>query len=157
MTPVSLLRQWVDEIELHAPSLKVFVYEGWSKLPDAVKVKHNGLRNTPPSTKGKTRADAMDVDSPSSTPTLGSSSTPSPSSGVDAWAQFINEYDVCITTYNVLQQDLHVARAPPRRPRRETAEYSTPAYLRPRSPLVCVEFWRVVMDEVQMVGGGRSL
>ncbi|KZV72312.1 hypothetical protein PENSPDRAFT_576385 [Peniophora sp. CONT] len=146
VTPSSLLRQWVDEITLHAPTLKVFVYEGWSKLP--INVQHNGLRATPtPATiqKGKGKSKAMDVDSPE------------PSKGVDTWAQFVQGYDVCITTYNVLQQDLHVARAPPRRPRRETAEYSTPAYLRPRSPLVCVEFFRVIMDEVQMVGGGRSL
>ncbi|VDB95380.1 unnamed protein product [Peniophora sp. CBMAI 1063] len=156
VTPASLLRQWVDEIELHAPSLKVFVYEGWSKLP--INVKHNGLRSTSTASsskdKGKSKAspdDAMDVDFDSPAPSS------SNRNNVDAWAQFINSYDVCITTYNVLQQDLHVARAPPRRPRRETAEYSTPAYLRPRSPLVCVEFWRVIMDEVQMVGGGRSL
>jgi hypothetical protein len=39
-----------------------------------------------------------------------------------------------ITTYNVLRQDLTVARAPPKRPHRADVEYSN--IDRPRSPLV---------------------
>ena len=70
------------------------------------------------------------------------------------WCRYINQFDICITTYNVLQQDLGVARAPVVRPRREVGTYSN---LRgSRSPLVMSEWYRVVMDEVQMVGGGKA-
>lgn len=70
------------------------------------------------------------------------------------WCDFVNQYDVCITTYTTLQQDLGVARPPIQRPRREVATYDT--IERDRSPLVMVEWYRVIMDEVQMVGGGKT-
>ena len=73
--------------------------------------------------------------------------------GMD-WVAFVNTFDVVITTYNILQQDLNVARAPPVRPRRQVAEYSRTE--RARSPLIMVEWFRVIMDEVQMVGGGKT-
>jgi E3 ubiquitin-protein ligase SHPRH len=70
------------------------------------------------------------------------------------WCSYANTFDVCITTYNVLRQDLTVARAPPKRPRRAQVEYSN--LDRPRSPLVMCEWYRVIMDEVQMMGTGKS-
>ncbi|TBU46840.1 SNF2 family N-terminal domain-containing protein [Dichomitus squalens] len=70
------------------------------------------------------------------------------------WCAYVNTFDVCITTYNVLQHDLGVARPPPSRPRRAFVQYSTAA--RSRSPLVMCEWYRVIMDEVQMVGGGKT-
>lgn len=70
------------------------------------------------------------------------------------WCAYVQTFDVCITTYNVLQQDLGVARAPPTRPRRNIAQYSN--IERPRSPLIMCEWYRVIMDEVQMVGGGKT-
>lgn len=70
------------------------------------------------------------------------------------WCTYINTFDVCITTYNVLQHDLCVARAPPTRPRRANVTYSK--IERARSPLIMCEWYRVIMDEVQMVGGGRA-
>jgi E3 ubiquitin-protein ligase SHPRH len=69
------------------------------------------------------------------------------------WCSYINTFDICITTYNVLRSDFNVARAPPVRPRREDAKYSSLS--RPRSPLVMCEWYRVIMDEVQMAGGGN--
>lgn len=65
-----------------------------------------------------------------------------------------NQYDVIITTYQVLKADLDVARAVPMRPRRDNVIYHNVD--RPRSPLVMCEWYRVVMDEVQMVGGGKT-
>jgi E3 ubiquitin-protein ligase SHPRH len=56
-----------------------------------------------------------------------------------------------ITTYQTLRSDLNVAHPGPKRPRRTKVVYE-----RPRSPLVMVEWKRVVMDEVQMVGGGKA-
>ena len=70
------------------------------------------------------------------------------------WCAYVNTFDVCITTYNTLQHDLGVARPPPTRPRRNFVQYSTAN--RPRSPLVMCEWYRVIMDEVQMVGGGKA-
>jgi E3 ubiquitin-protein ligase SHPRH len=62
------------------------------------------------------------------------------------WCSYINTFDVCITTYNVLRQDFNVARPAPVRPRREDVVYSSVE--RTRSPLVMCEWYRVIMDEV---------
>ncbi|KAI0321149.1 SNF2 family N-terminal domain-containing protein [Amylostereum chailletii] len=135
VTPSSLAQQWIDELAAHAPVLKVLVYDGWSKLPAFVRT----TSNTPPTKltgKAKTGNNAVAEESETD------------------WCSYVNRFDVCITTYNVLQQDLNVARPPPRRPRRKTADYSRTE--RPRSPLVMCEFFRVIMDEVQMVGGGKT-
>ena len=70
------------------------------------------------------------------------------------WPPEAHQYDVIITTYQVLKADLDVARAVPIRPRRENVTYHNVE--RPRSPLVACEWYRVVMDEVQMVGGGKT-
>ena len=77
--------------------------------------------------------DDMDVDPPNDDDALD-------------WCSFINTFDVCITTYSVLRQDLNVARAAPVRPRREDVVYSS--VTRARSPLVMCEWYRVIMDEV---------
>jgi E3 ubiquitin-protein ligase SHPRH len=63
------------------------------------------------------------------------------------WCSYINTFDVCITTYNTLRQDLNVARPVPKRPRREDVVYSNVE--KPRSPLVMCEWYRVIMDEVR--------
>lgn len=65
---------------------------------------------------------------------------------LDSWHAYINDFDVCVTTYDSLRQDLVVARAAPSRPVRQTAEYMR--YKRPISPLVTCEWYRVIMDEV---------
>ena len=170
VTPPSLASQWADELALHSPSLKVFIYEGWSKLSvpiteyDVVieQEKRRSAKSTTSSArdKGKTRRqkakrkvsydddeDYMDVDK-----------APTSANGdigeeILDWCSYINTFDVCITTYNTLRQDLSVARAPPVRPRREDVIYSNME--RARSPLVMCEWFRVIMDEVQMVGGGK--
>ena len=65
---------------------------------------------------------------------------------LENWPAYINGFDVCITTYDILRSDLNVARVPPVRPVRQTAEYSRGK--RPISPLVVCEWYRVIMDEV---------
>ena len=70
------------------------------------------------------------------------------------WCAYVHTFDVVITTYAVLRSDFNVARAVPDRPRREDVVYTNVE--RARSPLVMVEWNRVVMDEVQMVGGGKT-
>ncbi|KAI5993262.1 SNF2 family N-terminal domain-containing protein [Pisolithus albus] len=138
ITPPSLAQQWADELATHAPSLKVLVYEGWSKVgvpiteaaaeEEREKRRATGVRNNRKA-KGS-EADVLD------------------------WCSYVNQFDVCITTYNVLRLDMVVARAPPKRPRRQDVSYSN--LERPRSPLVMCEWYRVIMDEVQMMGAGKS-
>lgn len=60
-------------------------------------------------------------------------------------------YDVVITTYSVLSQELHFATDPPERSRRYER-----AYKRPKSPLVQISWWRVCLDEAQMIESGVS-
>ncbi|THH15865.1 hypothetical protein EW146_g4683 [Bondarzewia mesenterica] len=162
VTPPSLFQQWRDELALHAPSLRVFEYEGWSKLPvpiieaavaenleskgkNSLKASTNKSRSTNKKSKGQAvdSEDGMIVDSEEKT-----------KAETQDWCSYVNTFDVVITTYNVLQHDLNVARPAPVRPRRGVAEYTKAE--RPRSPLVMVEWYRVIMDEVQMVGGGKT-
>ncbi|KAM3552132.1 hypothetical protein ARSEF4850_007537 [Beauveria asiatica] len=60
-------------------------------------------------------------------------------------------YDVVITTYTVLSQELHFATDPPERSRRFER-----AYKRPKSSLVQLSWWRVCLDEAQMIENGVS-
>ena len=163
MTPPSLAGQWKEEFERHAPSLKILMYDGWSKVKvpitqrevelqkkkqaEAPKIEIKGKKSKGKS-KGKAAAaagDAMDVDS-ECIPSTTANSKP-----VMEWPEFVHGYDVVITTYQTLRSDLYVAHPDPDRPRRTAVVYD-----RPRSPLVMVEWKRVIMDEVQMVGGGKA-
>ena len=90
-------------------------------------------------TKGKAKdvdMDVMNVDDTSA-------------SLLDSWPVYVNDFDICVTTYDVLRRDLNVARAAPSRPARQTAEYSREE--RPISPLVMCEWRRVIMDEVCVI------
>jgi E3 ubiquitin-protein ligase SHPRH len=117
-----LSQQWIDELTRHAPSLKVLLYPGWKNSP----MKQQKKRKT----KAVEAIDIYDTND----------------SLLDSWPAYINDFDVCITTYDTLRQDLVVARAAPSRPVRQTTEYMR--YKRPISPLVICEWYRVIMDEV---------
>lgn len=166
VTPPTLASQWADELAAHAPSLKVLVYDGWSKvtvpitqtqveeqrvkmqkaqakaLKKAIKLK---AKNTGKNKKNADAPDEMDVDL-----------VHEQAEDIEIldWYSYVNAFDVVITTYAVLRSDFNVARAVPDRPRREDVVYTN--LERPRSPLVMVEWNRVIMDEVQMVGGGKT-
>ncbi|OHE95889.1 SNF2 family domain-containing protein [Colletotrichum orchidophilum] len=60
-------------------------------------------------------------------------------------------YDVVITTYPVLSAEVHFALKPPERSRRQERKYE-----RPVSPLTRISWWRVCLDEAQMIEGGVS-
>lgn len=55
-------------------------------------------------------------------------------------------YDVVLTTYQVLAREVHFAEDPPDRNMRRVRKFE-----RKRSPLIQVQFWRAVMDEAQMI------
>lgn len=59
--------------------------------------------------------------------------------------------DVVLTTYNVLRTELHYAMEPPDRSRRKER-----AHPRPKSPLMQISWWRVCLDEAQMIESGVS-
>ena len=141
-------------MKMHAPSLKVLVYEGWSKIlpkrkTKAEKIIKNAKNAKPRAMSRNSRASARD-------------NSPRDSDELDHfrqlqsfdWPAEANQYDVVITTYQVLKSDLDVARAVPIRPRRDNVVYYNVE--RSRSPLVRCEWYRVVMDEVQMAGGGKT-
>ncbi|OTB05825.1 hypothetical protein M426DRAFT_319506 [Hypoxylon sp. CI-4A] len=68
--------------------------------------------------------------------------------------QLINqlvEHDVVLTTYNVLQTEIHYAAEPPGRSMRFEKKYT-----RPKSPLIQISWWRVCLDEAQQVESGVS-
>ncbi|KAK7749742.1 hypothetical protein SLS53_000321 [Cytospora paraplurivora] len=60
-------------------------------------------------------------------------------------------HDVVVTTYNVLTSELDYALGEPDRARRQPRKYH-----RPRSPLTQLSWWRVCLDEAQMIESGVS-
>ncbi|KAK5112916.1 hypothetical protein LTR62_003738 [Meristemomyces frigidus] len=59
------------------------------------------------------------------------------------------QYDVVLATYQTLARELHFAEDPPDRARRRERKFE-----RKRSPLVQIRWWRVCLDEAQMVESG---
>lgn len=60
------------------------------------------------------------------------------------------QHDVVLTTYNVLAREIHYAETPDRGLRHEKR------YEKRLSPLIQIHWWRVVLDEAQMVESGVS-
>jgi E3 ubiquitin-protein ligase SHPRH len=58
-------------------------------------------------------------------------------------------YDVVLTTYKTLGKEIYFATDPPDRSRRRARQY-----VRKKSPLVQVQWWRVCLDEAQMLESG---
>ncbi|KAJ3385204.1 hypothetical protein HDU80_000741 [Chytriomyces hyalinus] len=73
------------------------------------------------------------------------------SAGDEITARELLSYDIIFTTYQVLQKEIHLARGDNSRSRRHAR-----AYTRPRSPLMEIQWWRVILDEAQMVEGSMS-
>ncbi|KAI5358615.1 putative helicase, Zinc finger, RING-type, Zinc finger, RING/FYVE/PHD-type [Septoria linicola] len=59
------------------------------------------------------------------------------------------DYDVVITTYTTLGKEVHFAEDPPDRSMRQARKFE-----RKRSPLVLIQWHRVVLDEAQLVESG---
>lgn len=99
VTPISILRQWLDEIAKHS-TLRAFHYTG--------------------TIAGK--KDSIDL----------------------------SRYDIVLTSYSVLSAEMwQVVPTGTDRVLRSPAQYE-----RKLSPLISYEFWRVVMDEAQMIQSG---
>lgn len=68
-----------------------------------------------------------------------------------ATAEELMRYDVVLTTYGVLSKEIHHATPPPDRFSRHKRRHE-----RRTSPLVEISWWRVCLDEAQMVESGVS-
>jgi len=65
---------------------------------------------------------------------------------VEMSAEYMGDHDVVITTYEVLRSEIWIATDQPERSMRNSRQYE-----RPVSPLVQLSWWRVCIDEAQMV------
>ena len=107
ISPQSILEQWKQEIELHAPSLKVLHYVGIKRYDD--KYVEGDL------------------------------------------VEDLANHDVVLCTYNTLANEIHYAGNQPLREFRHKKKFQ------PRkSPLIQIKWWRVCLDEAQMVESGVS-
>lgn len=109
VAPASLRKQWLSELNKHAPGLRVMLYTGL----------HQGAREE--------------------------------QSNETALIENLASQDVVVTTYNVLTSELDYALGEPDRARRQPRKYH-----RPRSPLTQLSWWRVCLDEAQMIESGVS-
>jgi E3 ubiquitin-protein ligase SHPRH len=104
ITPPFLLRQWISEINRHAPQLKIFHYEG---------LKSKAHLNIQP----------------------------------EKLLENLACSDIVLSTYSVIAAEIYYTPSNPEKSLRR----KEPKYPRPKSPLVQLEFWRVVLDEAQMI------
>ncbi|KAG0656070.1 hypothetical protein C6P44_005359 [Monosporozyma unispora] len=112
--PNPLLKQWINEIEMHTDtcSIKFFHYQGYNDI-----IKRFGT------------------------------------SKIEEIINKLLEYDLIITTYQVINVELHYAQYNANlrsRRRRNNDEATTPRYDY-SSPLSLIQFWRIILDEVQML------
>jgi E3 ubiquitin-protein ligase SHPRH len=68
-----------------------------------------------------------------------------------ATVENLMRFDIVVTTYNVLSKEIHHATPPPDRSFRNPKRHE-----RRNSPLVEISWWRVCLDEAQMIESGVS-
>jgi E3 ubiquitin-protein ligase SHPRH len=69
----------------------------------------------------------------------------------EATMNHLSKFDIVLTTYQVLSREIHFATPPPDRSLRHVKVHQ-----RRESPLVQISWWRVCLDEAQMVESGVS-
>ncbi|OJA13264.1 hypothetical protein AZE42_10360 [Rhizopogon vesiculosus] len=142
------MSHYYEQVAAHAPGLKVLVYEGWSKVdvPITLDDVEDEQERQGDANKKNAKGNAKVIDEEDAMIIDEEWTSTAKDDGILGWCSYVNIFDVCITTYNVLRQDLTVSRAPPKRPRRADVEYSN--LDRPsRSPLVMCEWYRVIMGD----------
>ncbi|TKA64227.1 hypothetical protein B0A55_11542, partial [Friedmanniomyces simplex] len=70
-------------------------------------------------------------------------------SDADVVQDLAHGFDVVLATYQTLGQEIHYAEDPPERNMRHARRFD-----RKRSPLVQIQWWRICLDEAQMVESG---
>jgi E3 ubiquitin-protein ligase SHPRH len=149
-----LQKQWIEELAKHAPSLKVVVFDGWKNMASmmASQTIQAPKRKKPAKWSKKKNKKNKESDDDETDEVM--KDIVYETSVQEEWANFCQEYDVVITTYSVMTHELSVAKGAVSRPRRDNVEYGERSL--PKSPLIMVEFWRVIMDEVQLSGGTNT-
>lgn len=121
------MQQWFDEFEKHAPDVTVIRYEGWKKLEANFKktMPTNGIKDDP---------EEVDMEKPAK-----------------SFIRHIidSNVEVVITDFISLQADFNVRLPPPKRPRRDGIDYMARSE-QPRSPIVAMHWWRLIIDETQL-------
>lgn len=112
--PNPLLKQWINEIEMHTNNgaIKIFHYQGYNDIIKRFET-----------------------------------------SKIEEIISKLLEYDLIITTYQVINVELHYAQYNANlrsRRKRNTDDGTTPKYDY-SSPLSLIQFWRIILDEVQML------
>ncbi|OQE14245.1 hypothetical protein PENSTE_c037G08238 [Penicillium steckii] len=106
ITPPAILEQWKQELEQHAPALRVHHYTGIKRTDE--------------------KSDNLIIEE-------------------------IADCDVVLTTYNVISREIHYANETPNRSLRHQKRFE-----RRKTPLVRISWWRVCLDEAQMIESGVS-
>ncbi|OQD66724.1 hypothetical protein PENPOL_c004G04181 [Penicillium polonicum] len=106
ITPPAILEQWKQQLTEHAPTLRVYHYNGTKR----------GTETTD-----------------------------------DMIAEELAGFDVVLTTYNVIAKEIHYMGATPNRTLRHEKRF-----VQKKTPLVRLSWWRVCLDEAQMIESGVS-
>ncbi|KAL0047258.1 hypothetical protein WJX82_010979 [Trebouxia sp. C0006] len=154
MHALMLKDQWINEVAEKHGSLKVVVYEGlkWQHRQAQEDSRHT--KKSPPNrNKAARMAWAQDqweklvqVSSGEAGPSF------DPQQEASDAVQQLQDADVVLTSYEVLRQEVHYSPEGARLHSLRRAK----KYAVPESPLLSVSWWRVVLDEAQMVGTGLS-
>lgn len=109
--PLSILRQWISEINYNSPSLTIYYYKGFNNM--------------------KTEFQTEDP---------------------NELARILKGYDIVITSYSTVSSEIHYAQyaTSSRSNRRQNLRYDY------SSPLSLLQFFRIILDEVQMLRGGST-
>ncbi|EPS43153.1 hypothetical protein H072_2920 [Dactylellina haptotyla CBS 200.50] len=131
--PPSIMQQWVNELNLHAPGLRVLKYNGTRELVQMVYQKKNALKGRVSNEKYMEMSFVLQ--------------------GIPnaELVEHLLQYDIVLSSYNVLANELHYAERPPDRALRHEKKYE-----RRSCPLVDMSWWRVCLDEAQMIENGVS-
>ncbi|KAG5360742.1 putative ATP-dependent helicase [Yarrowia sp. B02] len=146
LCPSSISQQWVVEVTKHVPSLSVFLYKGRAEM-DAEREKEG----TPGTDTEIEVGSDTDMEGPL----------------VSRHAQFLSQFDIVITSYEVASREVANALYNPLRGRATRTKTKLKSKdtrdtdlvqdrLSLQSPLSQLQFWRVILDEVQMVGNTVS-
>lgn len=105
--PNAILQQWINEVELHAPSKTIFYYKGYQQV-----------------------ISFFNTDS------------------ISEIVQKLSQYDIIITSYSIVAVEVHYAEYNANLRVRRNSNYPKYDY---SSPLSLMQFFRIILDEVQML------
>lgn len=138
VAPPFLLAQWEQEINKHCESrLRVFSYEGMEQTRKNIARRNldEYNENLEPEQKKRKRLPSV---------------SDAELAAVIASGTLFLGYDIVLTSYDILRNEVHFDGQQSRRLR-------SGALFRSMSPLRSVRWWRVCMDEVQQIKGAQSL